>query len=200
MYCYCLICNYLFMHIQIHSAKIFGRINGNAVNFLVFTICQKSSSAHHFACICIDSLITRSAVYKKRGFLIFFQNLRNQIQSFDRSHHQTRTDQFCTFKSGKRTFRQDFFRNWLEQNNSGIPFETKINQITREQRLGLVELIKAMPITPVAFRPIEEAIVTAGGVDVAQINPKTMESKLVSGLYFAGELLDVDGYTGGFNL
>lgn len=83
---------------------------------------------------------------------------------------------------------------------SGIPFETKINQITREQRLGLVELIKAMPITPVAFRPIEEAIVTAGGVDVAQINPKTMESKLVSGLYFAGELLDVDGYTGGFNL
>ena len=83
---------------------------------------------------------------------------------------------------------------------SGIPFETKINQITREQRLGLVELIKAMPITPVAFRPIEEAIVTAGGVDVAQINPKTMESKLVSGLYFAGEVLDVDGYTGGFNL
>ena len=83
---------------------------------------------------------------------------------------------------------------------SGIPFETKINQITREQRLGLVELIKAIPITPVAFRPIEEAIVTAGGVDVAQINPKTMESKLVSGLYFAGELLDVDGYTGGFNL
>ena len=83
---------------------------------------------------------------------------------------------------------------------SGIPFETKINQITREQRLGLVELIKAMPITPVAFRPIEEAIVTAGGVDVAQVNPKTMESKLVSGLYFAGEVLDVDGYTGGFNL
>lgn len=63
-----------------------------------------------------------------------------------------------------------------------------------------MELIKAMPITPVAFRPIEEAIVTAGGVDVAQINPKTMESKLVSGLYFAGEVLDVDGYTGGFNL
>ena len=63
-----------------------------------------------------------------------------------------------------------------------------------------MELIKAMPITPVAFRPIEEAIVTAGGVDVAQISPKTMESKLVSGLYFAGEVLDVDGYTGGFNL
>lgn len=57
-----------------------------------------------------------------------------------------------------------------------------------------------MPLTPTAFRPIEEAIVTAGGVDVSQINPKTMESKLASGLYFAGEVLDVDGYTGGFNL
>ena len=60
--------------------------------------------------------------------------------------------------------------------------------------------MKAMPLTPKAFRPIEEAIVTAGGVDVAQVNPKTMESKLVDGLYFAGEVLDVDGYTGGFNL
>ena len=69
---------------------------------------------------------------------------------------------------------------------SGIPFDTKINQITKAQRTAL--------------RPIEEAIVTAGGVDVSQINPKTMESKLASGLYFAGEVLDVDGYTGGFNL
>lgn len=83
---------------------------------------------------------------------------------------------------------------------SGIPFETKINQITREQRTQLVEVIKALPVTPLSFRPIEEAIVTAGGVDVSQVNPKTMESKLLPGLYFAGEVLDVDGYTGGFNL
>ena len=83
---------------------------------------------------------------------------------------------------------------------SGIPFDTKINQITKAQRTALVDIIKAMPLTPTAFRPIEEAIVTAGGVDVSQINPKTMESKLASGLYFAGEVLDVDGYTGGFNL
>ena len=83
---------------------------------------------------------------------------------------------------------------------SGIPFETKINQITREQRTRLVEVIKALPVTPLSFRPIEEAIVTAGGVDVSQVNPKTMESKLLPGLYFAGEVLDVDGYTGGFNL
>ena len=83
---------------------------------------------------------------------------------------------------------------------SGIPFDTKINQITKAQRTALVDIIKAMPLTPTAFRPIEEAIVTAGGVDVSQINPKTMESKLASGLYFAGEVLDVDGYTGGFKL
>lgn len=83
---------------------------------------------------------------------------------------------------------------------SGIPFDTKINQITKAQRTALVDIIKAMPLTPTPFRPIEEAIVTAGGVDVSQINPKTMESKLASGLYFAGEVLDVDGYTGGFNL
>lgn len=83
---------------------------------------------------------------------------------------------------------------------SGIPFETKINQITKAQRTALIQVMKAMLLTPKAFRPIEEAIVTAGGVDVAQVNPKTMESKLVDGLYFAGEVLDVDGYTGGFNL
>ena len=63
-----------------------------------------------------------------------------------------------------------------------------------------MDIIKAMPLTPTAFRPIEEAIVTAGGVDVSQINPKTMESKLVKGLYFCGEVIDVDGLTGGFNL
>ena len=60
--------------------------------------------------------------------------------------------------------------------------------------------MKALPLTPKAFRPVEEAIVTAGGVSVKEVNPKTMESKLVKGLYFAGEVLDVDARTGGFNL
>ena len=55
-------------------------------------------------------------------------------------------------------------------------------------------------MTVTAFRPIEEAVITSGGVDISQVNPKTMESKLVKGLYFAGEVLDVDAYTGGFNL
>lgn len=83
---------------------------------------------------------------------------------------------------------------------AGIPFEIKVNAMTREQRRSLLEALKGFELTPVGFRPIEEAIVTSGGVDVREVNPKTMESKKVSGLYFAGEVLDVDGYTGGFNL
>lgn len=79
--------------------------------------------------------------------------------------------------------------------------ETKfINQITKEERQRLRDVLKSFVVPIVATRPIEEAIVTAGGVDVKEINPKTMESKLVEGLYFAGEVMDVDGYTGGFNL
>lgn len=83
---------------------------------------------------------------------------------------------------------------------SGIPAETKVNSVTREQRRRLAALIKELPLTPVKFRPIDEAIITAGGVAVKEISPKTMESKLIKGLYFAGEILDVDAFTGGFNL
>ncbi len=83
---------------------------------------------------------------------------------------------------------------------SGIAPETKVNQISREQRLALVSLIKSYTLTVKRFRPIEEAIVTSGGVSVKEIEPKTMQSKLVDGLYFAGEVIDVDAHTGGFNL
>ena len=83
---------------------------------------------------------------------------------------------------------------------SGISAETKVNQITKQQRQDFVKLLKAFPLTVKSFRPIDEAIITSGGVAVNEISPKTMESKLVKGLYFAGEVLDVDAYTGGFNL
>ena len=83
---------------------------------------------------------------------------------------------------------------------SGIPERKKINSITKEERARLVSLLRAFPVSIDGFRPIDEAIVTKGGVSVKEINPKTMESKLVSGLYFAGEVLDVDAYTGGYNL
>lgn len=77
---------------------------------------------------------------------------------------------------------------------------TKVHQITKAQRQKLIDLFKNFPLTPVAFRPIDEAIITSGGVSTSEINPKTMESKILSGLYFAGEVIDVDAYTGGYNL
>ena len=83
---------------------------------------------------------------------------------------------------------------------SGIKANEKVNQITREQRHRLVQLLKDFRLTVKGFRPIDEAIVTSGGVKVSEINPKTMESKLLPGLFFAGEVIDVDAYTGGFNL
>ena len=83
---------------------------------------------------------------------------------------------------------------------SGIPPETKVNSITREQRHALLTLLKNFPVPISGPRPIDEAIVTCGGVDVREVNPRTMASKLVRGLYLAGELLDVDAYTGGYNL
>jgi len=83
---------------------------------------------------------------------------------------------------------------------SGIPREKPVNQISKRERKGLVFLLKNLTMEIVALRPIEEAIVTSGGVAVEEINPATMESKLVKGLFFAGEVMDVDAYTGGFNL
>jgi predicted Rossmann fold flavoprotein len=83
---------------------------------------------------------------------------------------------------------------------SGITVDKPVHDITRQERLSLVRLLKAFPVSISGFRPIDEAIVTAGGVSTKEINPRTMESKLVSGLYFAGEVLDLDAYTGGFNL
>lgn len=85
-------------------------------------------------------------------------------------------------------------------NLSGVAGEIKCHSVTKEQRRAIGGLLKALPMTVTGFRPIEEAIVTAGGVDTREIRSATMESKLISGLYFAGEVLDVDAYTGGFNL
>lgn len=83
---------------------------------------------------------------------------------------------------------------------SGIPPRQKVHEITREQRRSLLQLLKHFPVEIAGLRPVTDAIVTSGGVKVSEINPTTMESKLVKSLYFAGELIDVDAYTGGFNL
>ena len=78
--------------------------------------------------------------------------------------------------------------------------EKRVNEITKEERRNLVKILKKFELTIKDFRPVEEAIITSGGINIKEINPKTMESKLVKGLYFAGEIIDVDSYTGGFNL
>ena len=82
----------------------------------------------------------------------------------------------------------------------GLPPTLKANSLTREQRRALIRMLKHFEINVTGVRPVAEAIVTAGGVKVSEVKPNTMESKLVGGLYFAGEVLDVDAYTGGFNL
>ena len=83
---------------------------------------------------------------------------------------------------------------------SGINENKKVNEITKDERIKLIKLLKYFELTIKKFGPIEDAIITAGGIDIKEINPKTMESKLVKNLFFAGEIIDVDAYTGGFNL
>ena len=114
----------------------------------------------------------------------------------------------------QRDFSENLNRNFINALNSLLPKKlvpvivklsaitpsTKVNQITKEQRQRLVTLLKDFRLTVNGFRPIDEAIVTSGGVRTAEIDPKTMQSKIVKGLYFAGEVIDVDAYTGGFNL
>ena len=78
--------------------------------------------------------------------------------------------------------------------------EMQANSLTKQSRRSLVALLKAFPVAVTGKRPVSEAIITSGGVKVSEINPKTMESKLVPGLFFAGEIIDCDAYTGGFNL
>ena len=83
---------------------------------------------------------------------------------------------------------------------TGINPEKRVNEITKEERAKLVKIIKNMELNISGFRPIEEAIITSGGVNIKEINPKTMESKIINGVFVAGEVFDVDAYSGGFNL
>lgn len=83
---------------------------------------------------------------------------------------------------------------------SKISPEKPVNEITKKERMELINIIKKFELTINGFRPIEEAIITSGGINIKEVDPKTMESKIIKGLYFAGEILDVDAYTGGFNL
>lgn len=108
-------------------------------------------------------------------------------------------------------FKNKQFKNSLEKllpqklipiiiEKSEINPDKRVNEITKQERKNIVKLLKNFELSISDFRPIDEAIITSGGINIKEINPKTMESKLVPGLYFAGEIIDVDAYTGGFNL
>ena len=84
--------------------------------------------------------------------------------------------------------------------NSEINPEKKVNEIKKEERKKIIKCLKNLEFEISGFRPIEEGIITSGGISIKEINPKTMESKIIKGLFFAGEIIDVDAYTGGFNL
>ena len=83
---------------------------------------------------------------------------------------------------------------------AGIDADKKVNEITKNERQTLISLLKNFTLNVRGMRPIEEAVITSGGIKISEVNPKTMESKICENLYFAGEILDVDAYTGGFNL
>ncbi|MFV0464804.1 MAG: NAD(P)/FAD-dependent oxidoreductase [Lachnospiraceae bacterium] len=83
---------------------------------------------------------------------------------------------------------------------SGLPADKKVNEISREERKALITLLKEFPVTLTKLRDFNEAIITRGGIDIKEVNPSTMESKLITGVFFAGEVLDLDAKTGGFNL
>ena len=99
-----------------------------------------------------------------------------------------------------RTASGGFFRRSSHRSWRSFPADKKVDEVTKEQRRELGRLLKGLTVHIMGFRPVEEAIVTRGGVSVKEINPNTMESRLCPGLYFAGEIIDCDGYTGGFNL
>ena len=101
-----------------------------------------------------------------------------------------------------KEFKNKQFKHALDKliEKTKINEEKRVNEITKEERKNLVKVLKKFELTIKDFRPVEEAIITSGGINIKEINPKTMESKLVKGLYFAGEIIDVDSYTGGFNL
>ena len=83
---------------------------------------------------------------------------------------------------------------------TGIPRDTKVHSITKEMRRKIIATLKSFRVPVSGLRPIDEAIITRGGIPTDEIDPRTMHSKICEGLYFAGEIIDVDGYTGGYNL
>lgn len=156
----------------------------------------------------ILSLSSHLVRYKKQEELL---KNRNIILQIDLKPALTEEKLVSRILRDFEEFKNKQFKNSLDKllpqklipiiiEKSKINPNKKVNEIKKEERKELVKILKHLEFTIKAFRPIEEAIVTSGGVNIKEINPKTMESKIINGLYFAGEIIDVDSYTGGFNL
>lgn len=154
-----------------------------------------SSSAHLVRERNIDNLLKEKKIILKIDFkpAITEEKLDSRIL---RDFGEVKNKQFKN--SLDKLLPQKLIPVMIEKSN--INPNKKVNEITKIERKNLVKLLKNFEINIKDFRPIEEAIITNGGIHIKEINPKTMESKLVKGLYFAGEIIDVDSYTGGFNL
>lgn len=154
-----------------------------------------SSSAHLVRYKNIDNLLKNKKIILKIDFkpALSEEKLDERIL---RDFSEVKNKQFKN--SLDKLLPQKLIPEIIKQ--SKIKPDKKINEITKQERKNLVKLLKGFELTISKFRPIEEAIITSGGISIKEINPKTMESKIMPGLYFAGEIIDVDSYTGGFNL
>ena len=154
-----------------------------------------SSSAHLLRCKNIKNKLSEGKIKLKIDFkpALLEEELNNRIL---RDFEEFKNKEFKN--SLNKLIPQKLIPVIIDLSN--INENKKVNEITKQERIKLISLLKNFEVTINGFRPVEEAIVTAGGISVKEINPKTMESKIIKGLFFAGEIIDVDAYTGGFNL
>lgn len=184
------------MGLSLRNISISLSINGKSVyddfGELVFTESGVSGPV----------ILSASAYYKKDSTAVLsidlkpalsedklYQRLQRDLEEFDRK-------MYCN--SLEKLLPKKLIPVFVAR--SGIPSNKQVNQLSREERMKIVSLLKNFTVNISDIDDVKNAIVTAGGVNIKEINPKTMQSKLIKGLYFAGEVLDADGYTGGFNL
>lgn len=154
-----------------------------------------SSSAHLIRYINVESLL-------KEGKIKIYIDLKPALTEEQLNQRILRDFEKQKNKEYKNSLFELLPRKMIDYviGKSGIDSNKKVNEITKQERISLVKSIKNIELTIDKTRPIEEGIITSGGINIKEINPSTMESKLIKNLYFAGEIIDVDAYTGGFNL
>ncbi len=174
-----------------------GKVKGEEFGEMIFT---------HFGIsgpiVLTLSKIAVEALKKEKNKIIFYIDLKPALSTDELDRRIIRDFEKFTNKQFKNSMDELLPKKMIPLfiKRSGINEEKVINQISREERKNIINLLKNFPVEISGTRPLSEAIVTSGGISLKEINPKTMESKLFPRLYFAGEILDLDGVTGGYNL